>query len=154
MFNFIIDPPSMPTLLSSSIETDRVNLAWRVLGVDEGMQRINYFILQVNDQQPVAIRNTTVTLFTGSRNTSHTLRLRAVDMCGQMGEELVETLEVMGTSSPDTTTQPATCTTPQEGSSSTTSAGEQVGNPTNAAEAPTCNVASLIALVMFITIVF
>ena len=110
------------------------------------MQNINYYILQVDDQQPVAVKNVTATLFIDRRNTSHTLRLRAIDMCGQEGRELVETLEVESITSQDTTTQPATYHT-ERSMTPVTAKSHNVGqSEINAAQVLTYNAASLVIL--------
>ena len=79
------------------------------------MQEINHYVVQIGNQLPILVKNTTATLFTGASNTNHTIRLRAVDMCGQEGEELVVTLEgrlpIAGEDNTDTTTLSPTITT-------------------------------------------
>ena len=79
------------------------------------MQEINHYVVQIGDQLPILVKNTTATLFTGASNTNHTIRLRAVDMCGQEGEELVVTLEgrlpIAGEDNTDNTSLSPTTTT-------------------------------------------
>ena len=89
-------------------------------GLDETMQEINHYVVQIGDQLPILVKNTTATLFTGVSNTNHAIRLRAVDMCGHEGEELVVTLEghtpVTGKNNDIDTTTPL----PYHGSPTTT----------------------------------
>ena len=79
------------------------------------MQEINHYVVQIGNQLPILVKNTTATLFTELPTNNHTIRLRAVDMCGQEGEELVVTLEgrppVAGEDNTDTTTLSPTTTT-------------------------------------------
>lgn len=77
-----------------------MNITWEVPDTDETLQQIDHFILQIDDHATVLVNNFTATLTIPqisqyTPNGALQLELKAVDECGQKGEELVEYLYYM-----------------------------------------------------------
>ena len=69
------------------------------------MQTIDYYILKVDGNPPMLVKNTSATLFTEQLGSNHTISVRAVDKCGQKGEEAQEAW-IVSTTSHTTTANP------------------------------------------------
>ena len=113
---FLSEALNRPRLLSNSTDGDLVSIEWEVPSLDEELTEISHFSVQLGDSQLTLVRNFTTTLLLGQQRPSQSdfsqtlLRLRAVDGCGQHGEELVANIS---TAMRDTTLTTSRATTSQ-----------------------------------------
>ena len=82
--------PSRPVVRINQIGSHRLHVNWTVPGLDEQAQTIDYYIVKIDDNPPILVKNTSATLFAEQLDSTHTISIRAVDMCGQKGEEAQE----------------------------------------------------------------
>ena len=70
-----------------------MSIEWEVTTVNEEQQQISHFLVQLGDSNLTSVQNLTATLLVQRQQPGQDiLRLRAVDRCGQLGEQLVANL--------------------------------------------------------------
>ena len=91
---YLSEAPSMPHLLSNSTDGKHVSIEWEVTTVNEELQQISHFLVQLGDSNLTSVQNLTATLLLvqGQQPGQDILHLRAVDGCGQLGAQLVANL--------------------------------------------------------------
>ena len=102
----------MPSVTVNEIDSGRIHANWTLEDLDEEAQTIDYYIVRVDEDPPILIKNTSATLFTEQLGSNHTISIRAVDRCGQKGEEAQEVwMAIPATQVPTTDTEPSTTST-------------------------------------------
>ena len=76
----------MPSYFTISLGSDSLHINWTIPEMDEDTHSIDYYIVRCNDDPPILVKNNSATLPVESE---HNITVRAVDQCGQQGEELL-----------------------------------------------------------------
>ena len=69
-----------------------MSIQWEVPTPGDELQQITHFLVQLGDSNLTSVQNLTATLLVGQEPGQTLLRLRAVNGCGQLGEELMANL--------------------------------------------------------------
>lgn len=95
------EPPDEPRILNSTMDGNTLSMTWSAPLRPEG--DISHYSIQVDDNPPLLVKNTSVAI--PINNTfRHTIYLRAVDQCGQIGTQTLHDLPArLSTSSTSST---------------------------------------------------
>ena len=91
----IIEPPAKPRLSENKTNGDTLNITWHVPRAEN---YISHYSIQVDNNPPLLVKNTSATILINSTS-SHTIYLRAIDQCGQIGTLLDFVTEQRATTS-------------------------------------------------------
>lgn len=95
LFLLYIEPPARPIFLpfnftASNDDARAVNIGWNVSGMNT--DNVKYFSLKVDNDPPLLIKNTTTTVLVDYIK-NHTIQLRVIDQCGQVGAPAVDIID-------------------------------------------------------------
>ena len=113
-----LGPPSMPTVSKNPTNSGKIHLNWTVPELDD-TQTIDYYTVMLDEHPPLWVKNTSVTLFTEELASRHVVRIRAIDSCGQKGQEVTVVIRFQGPETAVPTTTHSTMTTNSIDSKST-----------------------------------
>lgn len=89
------EPPAKPRLSENKTNGDTLNITWHVPRAEN---YISHYSIQVDNNPPLLVKNTSATILINSTS-SHTIYLRAIDQCGQIGTLLDFVTEQRATTS-------------------------------------------------------